>query len=275
IDALRNLPGVQLTAVAPEGYSGATGPSAVLFDRFAPAAAPAAGALLLQPPACTWLTGEPVPVANVRIEDWDHDHAVTGGVAWRNLRLERASVEAATGNGNALVLAAGPAGGALVTAGESRARWVKVGFALQDSNFPMQPDFPVFLGNALNWVSESVPVLARATGSVEIPLRDAEVRDGSGNPVAASATAQGIVFEAPQPDVYTVNSARGQILVVASLADPRYALINHTHLAANAGAVAGSASGWFRGIELWALLLVLAAALLLIEWDLYTRRARA
>ncbi|MGH8632484.1 MAG: hypothetical protein ACREU7_17190, partial [Burkholderiales bacterium] len=85
IDALRNLPGVQLTAVAPEGYSGATGYTAVLFDRFAPVAAPAAGALLLGPPARTWLPGEPVPVANVRIHDWDHDHAVTGGIVWQNL----------------------------------------------------------------------------------------------------------------------------------------------------------------------------------------------
>ena len=93
-----------------------------------------------------------------------------------------------------------------MTAGEARARWVKVGFALQDSNFALQPDFPVFLGNALNWVTESIPVLVRGLGSVEVPLRGAQVRDGSGKPVAVSPTDRGVVFEAPRADVYTVSA---------------------------------------------------------------------
>jgi hypothetical protein len=272
IDALRNLPGVQLTVIAPQQYSGTDGYSAVLFDRFAPAAPPSAGALLLRPPARGWLTGETLQVADARVAEWDPDHAVTGGVAWHNLRLERAALEAATGRSDALVLAAGPASGALVTAGDARARWVKVGFALQDSNFHLQPDFPVFLGNALNWVTEPVPVLTRATGSIEVALRDATVRDGGGRPVAASATARGIVFDAARPDVYSVSNARSRVLVVANLADPRHALINQTRLG---GRTAAGATGWLQGVELWVLLLVLAAALLLIEWDVYTRRARA
>jgi hypothetical protein len=273
IDALRNLPGVQLTVVAPDQYSEASGYNAALFDRFAPAAPPAAGALLLRPPARAWLAGETMQVADARVADWDPDHAVTGGVAWRNLRLERAAIETATGPSDALVLASGSATGALVTAGEARARWVKVGFALQDSNFRMQPDFPVFLGNALRWVMETVPVLTCATGSIEVALRDATVRDGGGRPVAASATARGVVFEASQPDVYTVSNARSRVLVVANLADPRHVLINHTHLGGKTDL--GAMSRWLQSIELWVLLLVLAAALLLIEWDVYTRRARA
>jgi len=275
IDALRNLPGVRLTVVAPDAYTGATDFNAVLFDRFAPAAPPSAGALLLRPPARAWLAGEPVAIGQARIKDWDHDHLVSSGVAWGNVRLERASVEAATKDADALVLASGSASGALVTAGESRARWIKVGFALQDSNFRMQPDFPVFLGNALNWVTESVPVISRAVGSIEIPLRDARVRDGSGNPVAASATARGIVFEAPHPDVYTVSGAGGQVLVVAGLTDPRYSLINQTGLMEQAGASASGSSASLDRVEPWMLLLLLAAALLLLEWGEYTRRVRA
>jgi hypothetical protein len=277
-DALRNLPGVRLTVVPPDGYRRAAQYDAFVFDRFSPAEPPAAGALLLRPPARKWLGSQSaVVLASPRVTGWNEGHAVTSGIAWRSVRLTRASVDAAATTGSsALVQATGSASGALVTAGESRVRWIKVGFALEDSNFPLQADFPVFLGNALSWVTEPVPVLTRGLGSVEVALRQGQVRDGSGNPVAASATAQGIVFEARRPDVYTVSSPSGQVLVVANLPDPRYAMINSTRLSgSDAKAARGGASARFWNAELWMLLLLLAGALLLIEWAVFTRRLAA
>ena len=160
----------------------------------------------------------------------------------------------------------------MVTAGNSKAPWIQVGFALQDSNFPLQPDFPVFLGNALNWVNAPMPVLTRGLGSVEVALPGARVRDGSGNSVAASATAQGVVFEASRPDVYTVSAPSGEIRVVANLADPRYAQINRSRLSGgDATALRHNASAGAWNSELWALLLLLAGAFLLIEWAVFTR----
>jgi len=159
-----------------------------------------------------------------------------------------------------------------VTAGYSKARWIQVGFALQDSNFPLQPDFPVFLGNALNWVNAPIPVLARGLGSIEVALPGAEVRDGSGNSVAASVTAQGVVFEAPRPDVYTVSAPSGDMRVVANLADPHYAQINRSRLSGGgATALQGGVSTRAWIAELWALLLLLAGAFLLFEWAVFTR----
>jgi hypothetical protein len=196
---------------------------------------------------------------------------VTGGIAWRNVRLTRAAVERADGPAvQPLVSAMGASSGTLVAARESRVRWVKVGFALEDSNFALQADFPVFLGNALTWVTEPMPVLSRPLGSIEVPLRQGKVRDGSGNPVAASPTAQGIVFDAQQADVYTVSNSGGQALVVANLPDPSFALINKTHLTADGATAGGSAHLW--NAELWMLLLLLAVAFLLVEWTVYTKR---
>jgi hypothetical protein len=274
VDALRTMPGVVLTVVGPEGYSAAGEHDALVFDRFAPAEPPASGALLLRPPLRNWLAGEPVAMVPARITHWNHDHVVTRGVAWSNLRLERASVEVHAKPSEALVAANGPASGALVTAGEARARWVKVGFALQDSNFRMQPDFPVFLGNALRWVTERTPVLTRGLGSIEVAVPNAEVRNGSGRPVATASTVHGVVFQAPSPDVYSVSGRDGQILVVANLTDPRFVHINQTTLAAGSGAAGGSSptSPWYP--EPWMLLLLAACVLLVVEWAVYTRRVR-
>jgi hypothetical protein len=272
-DALRNLPGVRLAIVPPEGYSRAGAHDAVVFDRFAPAEPPAAGALLLRPPARKWLPGQSTRLTGPRITGWNEEHAVSAGIAWRNVRLARASVQAPTQTAEALVLARGSASGALVTAGEARARWIKVGFALQDSNFAFQPDFPVFLGNALRWIGEPTPVLARGLGSVEVALREAQVHDGNGRLVAASATAQGVVFEASQADVYTVSGDGKRARIVANVPDPRIALINQTHLdVRDATALAGGEAARFWNVEPWMLLLMLASAVLLIDWVVFTRR---
>ena len=271
-DALRNLPGVHVTVVRPDAYTHAGGRDALIFDRFAPAEAPSTGALLLAPPARKWLGGASgVELTDARVTDWNDGHAVTGGIAWRNVRLTRAAVDRTEGAAaQPLVSAMGSSSGTLVAARESRVRWVKVGFALEDSNFALQADFPVFLGNALTWVTEPMPVLARPLGSIEVPLRQGKVRDGSGNPVAASPTAQGVVFDAQQADVYTVSSASGQALVVANLPDPSYALINNTHLTADGAPTTRAARLW-NG-ELWMLLLLIAVAFLLVEWTVYTKR---
>ena len=276
-DALRNLPGVRLTVVPPTGYARAGEHDAFVFDRFAPLEPPPAGVLLLRPPARKWLAGQATPRVGPRIVDWNEEHAVTGTIAWRKLRLARASLEAATRtDSHALVLAHGSASGALVTAGETPVRWIKLGFALQDSNFALQPDFPVFLGNAVSWVTEPTTVLTRELGSVEVALPHAQVHDGSGRPVAASPTSQGIVFEAPRADVYTVSGpAGGRVLVVANVADPSYALINRTRLGdAQRTLLADEAPGPIWRAELWMLLLLCAATALLLEWAVFTRRRK-
>jgi hypothetical protein len=243
-----------------------------VFDRFAPAEPPASGALLFRPPARPWLADQAPAPTRTRITSWNEDHAVTGGVAWRNLRLARASLSGETNTDTEpLVLANGSASAAVVTAGFSKARWIQIGFALHDSNFPLQPDFPVFLGNALNWLNAPIPVLLRGLGSVEVALPGAQVRDGGGNSVSTSVTTQGIVFEASRPDVYTVSAPSGETQVVANVSDPRYAQINRSRLSDGVTALQRDAPAGFWNTELWVLLLLFAAAFLLFEWAVFTR----
>jgi hypothetical protein len=89
--------------------------------------------------------------------------------------------------------------------------------------------------------------------------------------VPAWATAGGIVFDAPRADVYTVTGAGRQIQVVAGIPDPEAALINRTWLG-GADTPARGASVRLWNAELWTLLALLAGALLLVEWVVYTRR---
>jgi hypothetical protein len=69
-----------------------------------------------------------------------------------------------------------------------------------------------------------------------------------------------------------VSAPSGEIRVAANLTDPRYAQINRSRLSGgSATALQGNASAGPWNSELWALLLLLAGAFLLIEWAVFTR----
>jgi hypothetical protein len=80
------------------------------------------------------------------------------------------------------------------------------------------------------------------------------------------------VFDAVRPDVYTAQAGARHLRVVANLQDPRVADINHSGFSERAAPGAPKLSVASSGGEAWAALLVVAVALLLIEWLAYTRR---
>jgi hypothetical protein len=73
------LPGVRLTVVTLDGYARAGERDAVVFDRFAPDEPPAAGALLLLPPARKWLAGHSIALASPRITGGTRPTRPSGG----------------------------------------------------------------------------------------------------------------------------------------------------------------------------------------------------
>jgi hypothetical protein len=274
--ALRNLPGVHLAVLKPADYSDQAGYDALVFDRFAPHDAPAVGALLIGAPARSWLPAGAKQRSAARIVSWDRQHAVSAAIDWSRVRLENAALEAPHPDAAALVLAGKGPADVLVTAGEARARWIKLAFSLQDSNFALQTDFPVFLGNALGWISDPAPALVRAVGSViEVPLPNAQVRDGAGRPVLVTHAEDAVLFEALQPDVYTVSTGRSSVLVAANVSNARAALINGTRLQAEPGPLAADTSARWLRTELWVALLLGAYVLLLVDWAVSGRRANA
>ncbi len=272
-DALSRLPGVRLDVIEPDRYSPETKHDAVVFDRVAPAQAPAVGCILFRPPPREWLAQTARVVRDPRVAGWDVAHTIAGGIAWHDLRLTRAALMTASEiTTDALVKVKGYASAALVASGFSQARWIQVGFALEDSNFALRPDFPLFLGKALEWIDAPTPVLTRQPGTIEVALPGAQILDGNNEPVASAATPRGVVFEAPGTDVFTASAPNGRIIVVVNVTDPDYARINRTALPERAKALPESkASVQRRRFELWDALLLLAVAFLLMEWFVFNR----
>jgi hypothetical protein len=265
-DCLRALPGWRVRTLAPAQYRDDVVADAFVFDGFAPTRAPAAGTLLFHAPPVEWLPGAVREAGLTGISGWAHGHPLTDGVDWADLRIRHAALRTAD---HALVSAQG---GAIVSTGQARAPWVNVGFTVHESNFALQPGFPVFVGNALGWLVDGEPAAARGIGTVHVPLADAVVTDGSGHRLAARATPGGTVFQAARPDVYTAQAGARHLQIVANLQDPRVADINHSRLGERAVQAAPRVSSASRGGEAWAALLLVAVALLSLEWLAYTRR---
>jgi hypothetical protein len=272
-DSLSVLPGVALTVRTPAEFTAQTAYDAYVFDRFAPPEAPATGALLFRPPAVAWIGAKWRSVSGAAAARWDDSHPLAGAVTWRDLRLE--SAQAAQPQGAAAVVAVKGAhgvDGALVLAGRARARWVAVGFALEESNFPLQPGFPVFLGTALDWLTEGLATTSEDLGPIEVPIGNAQVLEGGERRVAATATPRGTLFEATRPGVYVASNGEQQLVVVANAIDARIAQINRQQVrAAHSDA---HASDRPRGSwpEPWIWLLALAFVLLTVESATFARR---
>jgi hypothetical protein len=272
-DCLRSLAGVRLRTVTPAQYRDDMTADAYVFDGFAPVRPPAAGALLFRPSAVSWLPAASREVTGTGVSDWDRNHALTGGVAWHDVRIRRAALWTSTSAAEHAVVSA--AGGALVATGKAAAPWIAVAFTPQESNLALQPGFPVFVGNALVWLSEADPPSARGIGTVHVPLFNAYVMDGSGVRIASRSTPDGTAFEAARPDIYTVHAGARQLKVVANMLDPRLADINHSRFIDRPASNSPHPAVTGRPTELWTILLLFGAASLLLEWAAYTRRVTA
>ncbi|HTT36075.1 MAG TPA: BatA domain-containing protein [Burkholderiales bacterium] len=272
-DSIRSLPGVVLTTRTPAHYLAAGGFDAYVFDRFAPMHPPPAGALLFRPPAVAWIPLATNAVLDPSVVRWERSHPLNAAMDWTDVRIHRALLAAVPAGLSAIVSARGSGEGALVVAGHARAAWIEVGFALGDSNFPMQAGFPVFLGSALSWLADRPTIISAGLGHVEVPLPHADVRDSREQRIATRDTVGGTAFEAARPGVYAVTSGDAALTVVANVLDPRVAQINHSHLAGRGPEfVSGRRSYRFTWPQPWIVLLLAGAALLAVEWITFSRR---
>ncbi|MCC7548762.1 MAG: hypothetical protein IT532_13430 [Burkholderiales bacterium] len=275
-DALRSLPAVTLSVRAPgrpDPVQAAGEPryDAYVFDRVAPPVPPPAPALLMRPPAVSWLGEPPEPAAGPGLLRVASAHPAVQGLNWASAPVQALhAVHTATGQSVLLHARGQPA----AVAFEAPVRGVVTGFAWSDAPASLQVQLPVFLGNALGWLTGSRDIVRTAPGTIEVALPDAQVSDGNGVAVAARTVGASTVFDGPRPDVFTVRAGTRTLQVAVQPAAPQYAAINRTTLAEAApGAAVAAAAGPLPGA--WLTLALLAAVLLAIDWLLYSRRVTA
>jgi len=289
-NVLADEPRLSLGVMNPAQYDPGISADVFIFDRFAPPEAPLGPALLFLPPDVEWLTRTLAVVDAPEVPGWNPAHPVLRFVALEDLRIDRAariampderdfgptSSVGEAGREPAAEVVVGSPLLPLVLVSERPERIVRVSFALEDSNFPLHPGFPIFLTNTLGWLMDEQVAPARAPGRLEVPLAMATVTDLEGSDVATWPLSNRTVFMADQPGLYTVAQGDRRLRVAVNLASAERTSVNDSGLAfdeitsVESTAFAGAEPGPRE--ELWIFLLLLALLLVVGEWVTYHRR---
>ncbi len=265
-------PRVSLELAKPGEATTAPPPDLYVFDRFAPEMPPSAPALLIRPGAASWL---PVPsgqeLESLSLAGTAREHPLMEHVALDDVVVERAALVSR----GAFRVVAGSDEEPLILVSETEVRFAMLAFALEDSNLPFQSSFPVFLSNAVSWLS-GTDVVASSLGTVAVSVRSGAVTDIEGNDVLSRTSGGRTSFSPAAPGLYSVKGSEGELMVSANLLSPRITAVNASSLAGLAGpesGMRGAESSGSRGKgELWIGLVLFALALLLLEWWTYHRR---
>jgi hypothetical protein len=160
----------------------------------------------------------------------------------------------------------------LVVAHEGAARRVWFAFGLEDSNFALHAEFPLFLGNALDWLVGEHGAFAAGLGVVEVPVAKARVVGPDGTELPAQAIPGGTLFEVTEPGMFTAVSATQRLRVAANLLDRRVTDVNHSSMAPVRSAAIEPVQAPRFPLDQWAALLLASALLLGFEWWAWNRR---
>jgi|SRR5688572_1091889 len=269
LEALLKLdPLVDLTIIKPGQYQPDPSFDAYIFDGFAPMSAPPRPALFVgEVPNTNWLPQSKGTLAKPRFATWAEDHPVMRYVSLHDVALERAvQIE----NMEAQVLAETSDHAPLILASpeQQRPRWVLMAFSLKNTDFPLHSGFPLFVDNALGWMSREALALRRQPGVISVPLAQAEVKRLNGDRLESYARGNLTMFEAAEPGLYIATHEETRQYVAVNLASPQYSNLNKTVSLKDAPAAV--TAGWLQQ-ELWFYMLAGAALLLVVEWLTYHR----
>ena len=284
--ALADEPRLRVTSLTPGEYDESVRADLYIFDRWAPEEPPPGPALLFLPPNVGWLATTVAVLTSPAVSGWDPDHPLMRFVSLEDLRVDRAvrflgaagassEVEVIIGTRELPLMIAAEV--PQMMAAELPQKIIRVAFALEDSNFPLQPAFPIFLSNVLSWMMDERGALLRSPGRVEVALPEAEVTDLEGAEIAASQVSGRTVFVAEEPGLYTVAAGPRRLRVAVNLADRERTAVNASSFSPDARATAPPAAlrlagEQARGSELWTVLLAVATLLVTVEWFTYHRR---
>jgi hypothetical protein len=259
---------VEPTVIKPAQYRPDPTFDAYVFDGFLPADAPPRPSLFMASAVnASWLPKTTGTISNPRFTAWAEEHPVMRYVSLHDVQMDKAArvtadkltVLAETQDKSPLILASDEPG---------QPRWILMTFSLQGSDFPLHTGFPLFIDNALAWLSREPLALRRQPGLVSVPMEQAEIKTLDGTKVESHRDGNATVFEASEPGLYSATHDTFKQYIAVNLSSSQYSNINRT--VSQKDPPASLAAGWFQQ-ELWVYMLGIAALLIGVEWFTYHR----
>ncbi len=220
--------------------------------------------------------------AHPRVLAWNRDHALLRYTQWLGMMIDRAHRIKPTPDGR--VLAQGTDGPLVVASDAGGRRSLYVGFGLLDTDFPLQLSFPIFVDNAVHWLTAEGQ--DTAGGGLN-------VRAGQAFTLAAPRPGSRLTLTMPDGDTLPLDTSTGLATVRAADQTGRYTITGpnmHKSVSVNllneaesdvrpratldlSGHAVAARGALLTLAEWWRPLVLLALGLLTAEWWLFVRRS--
>lgn len=276
--SLSAQPRVRLDIVSPRRYmdqiaKSSTKADIVVFDRFVPDKPPPTPALLIGARSSVdWLPERAGVARFPEITMADSRHPVLRDISLRDLSIETGNYLQPPKDRATTALLRSSDAKVLAVAHDGALRWVLMGFDVANSNFGLLAGFPLFLGNSINWLADEAEILRAQPGIVSVPFDSARVFAMDGSELPVVTVDERSFFDATKPGLYTAIGRDRPLRITVNLLERRISGINQSAVAASDSAPAAADAKAQLPFGLSALLLMLATALLCLEWFSYHRR---
>jgi len=211
-------------------------------------------------------TDDPNPV---RVKTWDSQHPVTRWVRSHDVSVMNPAALPLLPGDTVLATADGNPPKPLIVAREQNGyRLVIIGFNPSDSNFALQPAFPLLIAGSVEWMTRSVEEMPDSffVGELDLPGPVNRIIAPSGKDVPFALVGSEVHLLATEPGMYRVIAAGGE----SGIAVNTPALPAQRMSVSPVEAAAPDLES-FEGVrqEVWGLLVALAIVALWLEWWIY------
>ncbi len=273
--ALRSVPKLDLSVAA-----SLTDPDppvdVVILDAVQPSAWPDGNVLAIHTQSTNWFrpsgTLEAPPIV-----DWKSTHALLRFVNFDNVQLARAT--SATLPSWMTPLVESPSAPLLAAGEHDGQRAVWMGFNPLDSTWPLRVSFPIFVANAMDWLSPDVSTSLRAGESFAIRMAEEEstvtvtLPDGNAEQVQTTSSGELIYANTFQQGVYRAALGTNEVAFCVNLMDANESAIEpREELQLGEYGRVEATMQLDTDKEMWRWFAMFCLGFLMFEWWFYHRR---
>lgn len=275
---------VQLAVTEPSNYSSPKDFDIVVFDAFSPDELIDGNYVFIGsvPSMPDWSMGDMIEFPG--IVDWNRFHGLNKYLSYENLEINQCK-NMAVPDWAEIVLESSETP-LIVSFIQQKIRGVVIGFDVYDSSWPLRVSYPIFFSNMLDWFmkQEHISMASIHMGEI-LSVQTPDTLDETFKISGPNGYSKSIGFNESIPQyisdinntgIYEYSNDEGRIQQFAFNLNSSFEsnITPVSTLVFGNNEVAGDTEAVTQNQEIWRYLVIIALIIVIVEWYIYTRRAK-